>query len=238
MFDYMLYTILFLLGSITKLVLFPVQMFSGVKFTTNPNFVPLVNKIVYYVYSVLSFMLTFILGTYLVAQDMVGGFIALWIVMLLVDAAMFALYYNPNGNFLGSPVAFTVLLRDGLFAVISVILLLVFCSSDYDTRCTVYGGIIWGFGGAKVLDSFVKYYVFTSSIDDPYLTRGKRANPTTPTATFVESIWNAVNVGYLAIFSVVWGFIPNSWFGSLLAILYILFVAAYLVQRKLFVDIV
>lgn len=238
MFDYMLYAILFLLGAITKLVLFPVQMFSGVKFTTNPNFVPLVNKIVYYIYSVISFLMTFILGSYLVAHDMVGSFIALWIVLLFVDLAMFALYYNPNGNFLGSPVAFTVMLREGLFGLISVILLLVFCASDYETRCSVYSGIIWGFGGSKVLDSFVKYYIFTPSMDDPYLTRGKRAYPTTPTATFNESIWNAVNVGYLALFSVAYAFMESGFFTSMLAIVYILFVSAYLIQRKLFVDIV
>ncbi|VBB18734.1 hypothetical protein YASMINEVIRUS_1266 [Yasminevirus sp. GU-2018] len=235
MFDYILYALLFFLGTITKIILVPIYLFSGSVF--NSSFNTLTKRILYYIYLVLNYILTFIVGSWLVASNLVGWFTALWVLLILVDVIVFVYFYNPAGNLLGAPVAFIVLVREMLFAIIGLVLLGVYYSADYETHLIVYGSMIWGFAGAKILDAFPKFYIFNSGVNSNTLVtpfRGKSGRVTSsPSLNPVEAILNAVNVLLLMFLSVFTAFFGSNIYTIIIAILYFLYVVGYFVYRKM-----
>lgn len=237
MFDYILLAFLFFLGSLTKLVFFPLYLFRTGR-TFNTSLQSKTNRVIYYLYVLINYLLTFILGSFLVANCYTISFILLWTFLVALDIAIFVIFYNKNGNSLGSPVAFVILVREILFALISMILIGVYFSADCETQMIVYGGIIWGFASAKIIDAFPKFYIFDKESQslthlNNNLTATHHYHTTmSPVPLLTGSILNAIGITMLAIIGAITGFTGSSITVSLLALMYVLYVAGYLVYIK------
>lgn len=239
MFDYILLSFLFFLGTLTKLVFFPLYLFkTGAPFNTSLH--SMTNRVMYYLYVLINYILTFIVGSFLVANSYTVAFIILWAFLVSLDIAIFVIFYNKNGNSLGSPVAFVILVREILFALVSMILIGVYFSADSETQMSVYGGIIWGLAAAKIIDAFPKFYIFDKEtnlvnydIDSRgYGTTTVHGTTASPALSITGSILNAVGITLLAFIGSITGFLGSTIAVSFLALLYTIYVAGYLVYTK------
>lgn len=237
MLDYILLSFLFFLGTLTKLVFFPLYLFrTGTTF--NKSLQSMNSRVIYYLYVVTNYLLSFVLGSYLVANCYAVAFVFLWLFLIALDIAVFVVFYNKSGNLLGSPVAFIILLREILFALISMVLIGIYFTADCEQQMVVYGGIIWGFAAAKIMDAFPKFYVFDKHSDSiTKITSSTKTCHTTviktkPTKALADSLMNAVNVCILALMGAMTGFLGSTDWGSFVAVLYCLYVAGYLVYVK------
>jgi len=159
MIGYILALLLFIFGLFAKLLLLPLFLFK-LKTMDNKVFHDKNNSIIYFVYVVFHFISTFIIGSVLIVNSYRITFIILWLLVMIMDVFVFTTFYNRKGNCLGGSVGFVVLLREIIYYCSSFVILSIYYSSDYDTYCYMYGGLIWGFSATRYIDSFPKYYIF------------------------------------------------------------------------------
>jgi hypothetical protein len=200
------------------------------------------SKIIYYAYIVLQYLLTFLLGSCLVANDYRLAFVLLWSLILALDIGIFIMFYNKNGNVLGSPVAFVILVREILTTLTSILLIGMFYEADYDIFSRIYGGIIWGFLSAKIIDAFPKFYIFgnkqlymTTTTITPtiYDTIPLTTNCPIFSASNSDSVFNAINIVILSILTPIVAFFGSTMLGTFLALVYSIYVLGFIVYRNL-----
>ena len=155
MFDYILLTSLFILGTLTKLLYLPICLFMK-----NTNINSINRHLLKYFYTILNYILTFIIGSFFIANCYINEFIIVWIILLAINIAKSVIFYKTDRSLNISTV------REIIYTIISTILIIYYYSYDCRTRMDIYGGIIWGFSSANIIETFPKFYIFGYNYTD------------------------------------------------------------------------